>query len=397
MTMRVLAIHNYYQQRGGEDQCFEDEVSVLESHGHSVSCYTVHNDSVEGQSKLKVAKQSIWNWQAHEKVKTLIQQHQPDVVHVMNAFPLLSPAIFYAAKEAGATVVHEVQNYRMFCANAFMMRDGRHCEDCIGKSFALPALVHRCYRQSLLGSATLAVSMSLHRRWETWHKAVDLFLCPSECAKRLLIRGGLPKQRIVVKPNALNSDPGAGAGSASGFVFVGRLSPEKGLRTLFEAWRSDRSLPTLTIIGDGPDRELVQQMAANDTRIQWLGRLPLELLLEVVGEARALIMPSTWNETFGRTTIEAFAKGTPVVGSRIGGTAELIVEGKTGWLFEPNCSTELTQKVQLALAMDDQQRSEMRAAVRQYFLENFLPDNNYRALLHCYEQAISFSCHQRED
>jgi glycosyltransferase involved in cell wall biosynthesis len=389
--MRVLAIHNYYQQRGGEDQCFEDEVSVLQAQGHEVRSLTVHNDSIEGRSKLRVARQSIWNSTAYDQVFTLTQEYKPDIVHVMNAFPLFSPSIFYAAKKSGTTVVHEVQNYRMFCANALLMRNGKHCEDCIGKRFALPAIVHRCYRNSSLGSATLAISSALHRRWQTWDHAVDLFICPSVIARKILIHAGLPEQRVRVKPNALNFDPGMGSGSSDAFVFVGRLSPEKGLKTLFAAWQADSTLPSLKIIGDGPDSSLVQQFTANDSRVEWLGRQPLEKLLEVVGEAQALIMPSLWNETFGRTTIEAFSKGTPVIGSRIGGTAELIDEGQTGWLFEPGSASELLSRIRLSMRLDVQQKSLMRAAARRKFLENYLPLNNYQELIQCYEHAQRIS------
>jgi glycosyltransferase involved in cell wall biosynthesis len=340
---------------------------------------------------LTVAKQSVWNPTTYDQVYRLVCDYRPDIVHVMNAFPLLSPSIFYAAKQAGATVVHEVQNYRMFCANALMLRDGKHCDSCIGKRFAIPAIQHKCYRGSLLGSATLAISSAMHRYWETWTKAVDLFICPSLIARQLLIQGGLPEDRIRVKPNALNFDPGPGNGASQACVFVGRLSPEKGLRTLFEAWQRDASLPKLKIVGDGPDSGLVQQVAAQDSRIEWLGRQPLEKLLDIVGEAQTLIMPSVWNETFGRTTIEAFAKGTPVIGSRIGGTAELIDEGVTGWLFQPGSATDLVDKLRVSLALSTEQRAQMREAARKSFLDYYQPINNYNALLNCYEHAKTIS------
>lgn len=389
--MRVLAIHNYYQQRGGEDQCFEDEVQVLKAHGHQVLAYTVHNDSIEHRSKLNVARQSIWNTTAYAEVLSRVQQFKPDVVHVMNTFPLLSPSILYAIKKTGTAVVHEVQNYRMFCANALMLRNGQHCQDCLDKKFAWPAIIHRCYRDSLPGSATQAIASSLHRSWRTWHKVVDLFLAPSRAARELLVRGGLPEQRVIVKPNALNSDPGMGCGSSDGFVFVGRLSPEKGLRTLFEVWQKGPDLPILKVIGDGPDQELVRQASARDARIQWLGRLPLDQLLEVVGQSRALIMPSLWNETFGRTTIEAFSKGTPVIGSRIGGTQELITEGQTGWLFAPGSADELLEKVRLVSSLCNSELADLRKQARQVFLTRYQPENNYRALIDCYQLAQSHS------
>ena len=147
----------------------------------------------------------------------------------------------------------------------------------------------------------------------------------------------------------------------------------------------------MKIIGEGPDSELVQQVAQKDPRIERLGKLPLAELLDVVGNARALITPSLWNETFGRTTIEAFSKGTPVIGSRIGGTAELIDEERTGWLYPPGSANDLRLKVREAMQLDDEKRWQMRRAARQQFLENYLPENNYRALINCYQQAIALS------
>lgn len=386
--MKILAVHNYYQHRGGEDQCFEDEVEVLRAHGHEVMCHTVHNDSIEERSKVSVAVETLWNRTAYRKMSEVIETFRPDVMHAMNTFPLLSPSILYAAKKKRVPVIQEVQNYRMSCAGTYLLRDGAVCEVCHRWPVAIPAMVHRCYRGSLAGSTVLASSMLLHRALRTWARVVDLFLCPSQITRTKLIESGLPADRIVVKPNVLNIDPGMGDGPQGFVVFVGRLSPEKGLSTLLEAWRQDQNLPIVKIIGDGPQAEMIRKAASNDSRIEWLGRMPMNELLDVVGRANCLVMPSLWYETFGRTTIEAFAKGTPVVGSRIGGTAEIITDNTTGWLFDPGNAMQLAEKVRAVMAMSMSQANAMRDATRAEFLRNYTSRNNYDMLMEAYRRVV---------
>ena len=386
--MKILAVHNYYQQRGGEDQCFEDEVRVLRSNGHEVVENIVHNDSIEHTSKLKVARETLWNRSAYRKIQIAIRDFEPDLMHVMNTFPLLSPSIFYGAKKLGIPVIHEVQNYRLSCAGAYLLRDGKICEKCVGTAFPYPAVLHRCYRGSLIGSTVVASTIALHRFWRTWHHAVDIIVCPSEIAKLKLIETGLPADKIQVKLNALDIDPGIGDGPAGFAVFVGRLSPEKGLNTLIQAWKQNTRLPPLKIIGDGPLLEFVRLAQSSDQRIQCLGRLPILELLDVVGRANCLVMPSIWYETFGRTTVEAFAKGTPVVGSRIGGTAEIIDDGRTGWLFNPGDASDLAEKVERAMNLTREESANFRNATRHEYLRRYTSKVNYERIMEIYHDAI---------
>lgn len=386
--MKILAVHNYYQQRGGEDQCFEDEVEVLRAHGHDVMCHTVHNDVIDDRSKVSVAVGTLWNRSAYREISHAIDAFKPDVMHAMNTFPLLSPAILYAAKKKKVPVIQEVQNYRMSCAGTYLLRNGSVCEVCHRWPVAIPAVVNRCYRGSLAGSSVLASSMLLHRMLRTWTRVVDLFLCPSHITRTKLIESGLPADRIVVKPNVLNIDPGIGDGPQGFVVFVGRLSPEKGLSTVLEAWKSEPRLPRIKVIGDGPQAELIRDAAGRDSRIEWLGRMPMNELLNVVGRANCLVMPSLWYETFGRTTIEAFAKGTPVVGSRIGGTAEIISDNTTGWLFEPGNAVQLAQKVLAVMQLEPTHAQQMRSATRAEFLSNYTSKNNYDRLIEAYQRVV---------
>ena len=400
--MKILAIHNYYyQQRGGEDQCFEDEVEVLRNHGHQVISHTLHNDVIKTSSKWNVAVGTLWNRKEYKSVESIIREVRPDVVHAMNTFPLFSPSVLYAAKKNNVPVVQEVQNYRMSCAGAYLLRDGKVCEKCLGAAFPIHAVIHRCYRDSLGGSFVSASGIALHRLMRTWTRVVDLFLCPSEITRSKLIQAGLPADRISVKPNVLNWDPGIHEGDPARTdkpfaVFVGRLSPEKGIDTLLRAWQENRNLPNLKVIGDGPLASTIQAAQQQDDRIEWQGRLPIRELLDVVGQAACLVMPSLWYETFGRTTVEAFAKGTPVVGSRIGGTAEIIEEGETGWLFEPGNSNELATKVMIAISQSPEQALTMQRRTRKVFLDRYTASTNYRMLMDAYERAIDSHARDRK-
>ncbi len=386
--MKVLAVHNYYQQRGGEDQCFEDEVDVLRHHGHTVVTHTAHNDSIDQSSIWQVAKDTLWNAKEYKRMLSIIKVEKPDVMHAVNTFPLLSPSIFYAAHKLGVPVVHEIANYRLTCAGAYLLRDGKICEKCVGALVPASAIVHRCYRNSIGGSTTIASSIVLHRLMRTWHRVVDLFLSPSESCRRKLIEAGLPATKIHVKPNVLNFDPGMGTGPEPFVVFVGRLSPEKGLATLLKAWRDDPQLPVVKIIGDGPLTPLIQESQLSDRRIQALGRLPIESLVSEVGKATCLLMPSIWYEPFGRTTIEAFATGTPVIGSNIGGTAELISEGINGWLFPPNDVVAMTKKIHHAMNLPASEMQRCRMAARQTYLDQYTSKHNYGLLMDAYQRVI---------
>ena len=317
-----------------------------------------------------------------------ILKFRPDVIHVMNTFPLLSPSIFYAAKRLKVPIIHEIANYRVSCAGALLLRDGKVCQKCLDWIVPLPAIRYKCYRGSAFGSTVVASSILLHQLLRTWQRAVDLIICPSEIAKSKLIESGLPAEKIEVKKNALDFDPGLGIGPSGFVVFVGRLSAEKGLHTLIKAWKENDRLPKLKVIGDGPMAEFIRDSQRQDARIEWLGKMPIPELLEIVGQANCLVMPSVWYETFGRTTVEAFAKGTPVVGSRIGGTAEIIENGKTGWLFEPGNSIELGEKIERAMNLTLEESASMRLATREAYLRHYTSDTNYRRLIEIYTGLI---------
>ncbi|NEP20146.1 MAG: glycosyltransferase family 4 protein [Leptolyngbya sp. SIO4C1] len=224
--MRVLTIHNHYQQLGGEDTIFATEADLLASYGHEVYRYTICNDEVEEMNAIDLAASTLWNHSAFQKIKSLIQDFRPDVAHFHNTFPLISPAAYYAAKEAKVPVIQTLHNYRLLCPNGLFFRNGRVCEDCLGKPMPWPGIVHGCYRGSRVASGAVATMVNMHNLMGTWAKAVDIFIAYSQFALDKFIEGGLPKEKFEFKTNFLHPAPESGQGKGGFALFVGRLSPD---------------------------------------------------------------------------------------------------------------------------------------------------------------------------
>lgn len=383
--MRILIAHNYYQQAGGEDVVFEAEAALLERHGHDVVRHAVHNDAIREMGQLRLAARTVWSREGRRTIADLVREHRPDIVHFHNTFPLISPAAYGAAREAGAAVVQTLHNHRLACPNGVVCRDGHACLECVGRRFAWPGIAHACYRGSRKATAVVALMQLTHRALGTWQDDVDLYISPSASTRRILCSAGLPADRVIVKPHFVDPDPGIGNGDGGYFIYLGRLSEEKGLRTLLKAWASMRNPPLLKIAGDGPLAPLVREAGP---QVQWLGRLPMTQAYDVVGGASALIFPSDCYETFGRAIAEAFAKGTPVIASRLGTSIEMIEPGRTGELFDPGDALDLASRVnELAAAPADRLR-QMRAAARHEYEAKYRADANYEQLVAAYNRAL---------
>ncbi len=385
--MKVLLCHNYYQQRGGEDESFEAEAALLEARGHDVVQFTLHNDAVETMSRPAAAMKALFNREVYRKLKSLIAAHQPEVMHCTNIFPLISPAAYYAARDFNVPVVQSLRNYRHMCPGVYLLRDGALCENCLTKRIAWPAVMHGCYRDSRTASAVVAASFGLHRMLGTWHKAVDRYFTLTEFARQKYIAAGWPAEWISVKANFVYPDPGPGQANGGYAVFVGRLSPEKGIATLLAAWQRLPEPIPLKIVGQGPQEADVRRFAAAHPHVEYLGHRALAESLDIIGDASFLVMPSLWYETFGRTIIEAFAKQTPVIASRHGALAELIEDGVTGRLFEPGKAEDLAAKV--AELWRHPNRLAFRRAARDEFERRYQADANYQQLMQIYRAAIA--------
>ncbi|MBW3599406.1 MAG: glycosyltransferase [Planctomycetes bacterium] len=384
--MKILLCHNHYQQPGGEDQVFQDERWLLESHGHDVIAYTRHNDEIGAKASVRTGLGAVWSRAAYREVRDLLCRRRPDVMHCTNVFPLISPAVYYAARAEGVPVVQSLHNFRLHCVNGFLLRDGAPCEACVGRAVAWRGVMHGCYRDSRAASAVVAATQSIHGMLGTWRRRINLYVAVSRFAREKFIAAGMPAEKIVAKPNFVHPDDGPGDGGGGYVAFVGRLSPEKGIGVLLEAWSKITSPLRLKIVGDGPRRSEVENAARRNPRIEALGRRPLPEVLDIVGGARLLVMPSIWYETFGRTVVEGFAKGTPALVSRLGAMRELVEEGRTGMCFEPGNAADLAAKV-MELDSDEDRLQQMRRECRSQFESKYTAEANYRQLIAIYERA----------
>lgn len=376
--MNVLLAHNSYQRPGGEDRVFEAEADLLERYGHKVVRHRVFNEQIERLSTLQVGVETIWNRSEYGKIRQIIQSEDIDVLHVHNTLPRLSPAVLRAGKKEGIPVVQTLHNYRLICPNALLFRDGHVCEECIEAKIPLPGVIHGCYRDSSATSAVVATTIVAHRWIGTWRNSVDLYLALTEFARRKFILGGLPADRIQVRPNFVDPDPGPGTHTGGYALFVGRLVPEKGIASLLESVRGTSY--RLKVVGDGP---LAEQVVTAGEPVEWLGHLPKAEVFALMKEASVLIFPSEWYEGFGLSMIEAFATATPVIASRMGAMEELVDPGRTGLLFEPGDVVALRERIQWAFE-NPSALAEMGLAARREYLHRYTAAAAYDSLIGAY-------------
>lgn len=379
--MRILFVHNAYQHRGGEDSVVDAEIALLQSHGHTVATYFRHNDDIASLSSVAVARQTLWSSRTMHDLTTQISRFRPDIMHTHNAFPLISPSLYWAAKRTGVPVVQTLHNFRLMCLNALFLREGRVCEDCLGN---LPwrGVARKCYRGSRAASTVLAGMLTLHRALGTYHNKIARYIALNDFCRRKFIEGGLSAERIVVKPNFVDF-PAPEAFTRRGCLFVGRLSVEKGVATLAQA---ARLLPDgdLRVVGEGLEAELLDGVSG----VVLLGSQPGEAVRLEMRGAVALVVPSIWYENFPRTIVEAFACALPVIASRIGALADLVRDGETGLLFEPGNARDLADKMAWAQKHREQMAAMGRNAREQYETE-FSAEVNYRRVMEIYTDVLT--------
>lgn len=385
--MRILLVHTRYQTRAGEDECFDAERRLLQDAGMEVETYEDDNCRVDDIGHLHTALSTVWSRGAHRAITERIRGRAFDVVHVHNFFPLLSPAIHHAARAEGAAVVQTLHNYRLVCPSAILYRDGHVCEDCLGKSVAWPGIVHACYRSSRPGSAAIAAMLASHRLIGTWRRKVDAYIALNEFGRRKFIEGGLPGERIAVKPNFVSPDPGPGDGSGDFALYAGRLTREKGIEVLLDAWKRLGARIPLKIMGAGPMTNTVERAARCIPNVEYLGRRPLADVVEHLGRARLFVFPSVWYEGFPRTIVECYARGVPIVASAIGPIGEVVRDGRTGFGVRPGDASDLVAKVDQMLDRPDDLAA-MRVAARAEFEAHYTAEANRELLLAIYARAL---------
>lgn len=387
-SRRILLAHNFYQQSGGEDRVFHAEADMLRRRGHQVFLYEEHNDRIRHQGALKTAFQTIWSSHSYDRLRETIRENQVELCHFHNTFPLISPSAYYVSQQLQVPVIQTLHNYRLICPGSLLMRDGRICEDCVGRKIVWPGAANKCYRGSYSASAVSATAFSIHNLLGTWAKQVDRYIVLTEFARWKFIQGGLPVDKIAVKGNFIDPDPGAGNGEGGHALFVGRLSPEKGVVTLLDAWNRGALPMPLRIAGGGPLADLVKETALGNPNVQWLGEIGRDRVLEEMQSARVLICPSTWYEGFPLIIVEAFAAGLPVIASDLGSMPELIEPGRTGLLFQAGNPEELSLKVQWAFEHPGRVR-EMRANARKAYEARYTAEKNYLSLISIYDEVLA--------
>lgn len=366
---------------------------MLRRAAHEVITYFRSNDEVERLGllgRLSLPIRTLWARDTVKNLQTIIRQSSPDVVHIHNTHFMISPSVYHACKVLGVPVVQTVHNYRLICPNALLLRDGRVCEDCLGKTPPWPGVIHACYRGSHSQTAMVAAILTFHRLRRTWQEQVDLYLALTDFARQKLVEGGLPARKIVVKPNFAHPDPGVGGGDGHYALFVGRLSPEKGIHVLLRAWHLLQGRLPLKIVGDGPLAPEVRAAADQLQGVEVVGHQPLAEVHALMKRALCVLVPSIWYEACPKVVIEASACSTPVIASDLGALAELAGEDHGGLCFRPGDAHDLAARVGWLLD-HPQETVKMRRAARAEYLAKYTAERNYEMLMAIYQQAIAGS------
>jgi len=389
--MKILLVHNSYQQHGGEDVVFQQEKELLQGGGHEVITYEKNNEDAlqeANQSKVLLGARTIWAVSSRKEFRSMLRQHKPDIVHVHNTFVMISPSIYSACKEEGVPVVQTLHNYRLICPAATLFRDGRICEECVGGGI-WRGVLHGCYRDSRAATATVALMLTTHRLLGTWEQLIDHYIALTEFARQKFVAAGLPEEKISVKPNFVLSDPGERSTLGRFALFVGSLSDAKGVWALLHAWQTNRLSIPLRIVGDGPLKEELVNFAQRNqlVNVSFTGQLPHSRVLNLMKKARCLIFPSEWYEPFGLTLLEAFACGLPVISSGIESLRDLVRPEDTGLVFNAGNSQDLADKVHWAWDHPAEMRAIGKNARAEYRLK-YTAEQNYESLMEIYARTL---------
>jgi glycosyltransferase involved in cell wall biosynthesis len=393
--MNILQVHNRYKITGGEWTVLNQEYDLLKEE-HSVEQLIVDNTEELDTlfNKLKLIFTTHYNRKSREMVRKKIRKTGVEIMHVHNFFPLLSPSIFEASVEEGVPSVMTLHNYRLIYPNGYLMHDGKIDERSIRGS-AYSTVSDGVYRNSVLQTAVVAHMIEYHRKRETWAKNVDCLVCLTEFAKAKFVEAGIPGEKMRVKPNFVNDafrDKNLSEmidQKEDYYLFIGRVSEEKGIRTLVNAWNSRKSseTPQLLILGEGPLKNELQNMSQDNTRISWLGFVERARVLETLSKAKALIFPSEWYEGMPMTILEAFSAATPVISTNIGSQGEIVTHLTTGLQFEPGNEESLIEALEHFESMKDEHKS-MSLAARREYEEKYTPEVNREKLLSIYRELV---------
>lgn len=387
--MKILAVHNRYRIRAGEDNVFDAETRLLREYGHTIKTWTVDNQEIQDTNlfgKIRLAINTIWSVNSYKKMLAIIKDFKPDIVHVHNILPILSPSIFYACKKAGVPVVQTIHNYRLGCPAATFFREGQICELCLQKSL-LQSIIHRCYRHSFTQTLVVASMLQIHKWINTWNKAVDGYIALTPFMKDKLIEIGIKKEKIHVKPNFIEEkfdrvnkqEPTFG----KYYLFVGRLAPEKGIHLLLDAYQNANLQYPLLIIGSGELEEIVKEASQNNPKIIYVGQQPKDKVYEYMQEAIALVFPSIWYEGFPLTILEAYSQSLPVIVSSLNSVNSAFKNGIISFAYQAEDKKDLS-KALILIEADKKEWLDTKKKAMSSLDEIYLPNHNIDYLLKIY-------------
>ena len=379
--MKILFIHNKYQIKGGEDSVLENEMTLLKQNGHSLDLFSVTNDSIKSFFyKINIFLNINYSYNYKNQISKKIK---PDVIHVHNFFPILTPSIFDACIEHNVPSVMTLHNFRLICPSALLMHNNKIYEKSI-KNTAYSTIIDKVYKNSYLGTYAVARMIEYHKKNNTWKNKVSQFIALTNFAKNKFLEAGFLEHKIFIKPNfsslKVKLDKNI---NRSGALFVGRISDEKGIKILLKAW--EKIDIKIKIIGNGPLKHLVENN--DNSRIEYLGFMNQEQIFNEMQTASFLVFPSIWYEGFPMVIIESFANGLPIIASKLGSMGEIIEDKKTGLHFEPGSSKDLVEKVKF-LNENKQEGEQMSANVLSEFKSKYSEKINYETLIKIYKKVI---------
>lgn len=396
--MNVLVLHNRYQQAGGEDAVVRAEIEALGEHGVNVVEASLDNEIEPGRwsERVQLAIESAWSRKSYRDVEDLCRKYRPDIAHVHNFWFRLSPAVHAACQAHAVPTIQTLHNFRLLCANAQLLRNGKVCEDCVGKA-PWRGITRRCYRSSYLSSAAVVRMIVANRRRRTWWDEVDAYIVMTEHARSKFVAGGLPGERIFLNPNPVSDcgEPLSLPSTSNTLVYAGRLSPERDIAGLLSAWASAGlgRYGRLLVVGDGPDRANLEQHAQtlklSPPEVTFAGWLCPQEVRSFIASSRALVLPSHCYEGGGCPVvlIEAYAAARPVIVSDIGGMREIVHQNKTGFKVMPRNRSALASVLQHILT-DGEVADTLGRGARLEYLAKFTPDEHCRRLMDIYQFAL---------
>lgn len=387
--MKILILHNRYRDQGGEEAVVSSEIELLRSNGHKVLFYELSNtDLFKGNIFRKISHlfNIIWSRESYKKVRKIIREEKPDIVHIHNVFFLMSVSVYYACRHENAVVVQSLHNYRFLCPMAVLYRDGRVCRECLDKGL-LMSIKNKCIKKSKLWAVAMLCILKFHYKNNTFKKFINTYIALSSFSKEQFALAGFNAERIKIKPNFIDCDPGLAEKRGDYALCISRFSPEKGIDILLEAWKKVDYLP-LKVIGDGSQfSELKEYSQKHSLDVEFFGHKPNSEVIDCIKKSLMVVLPSKCNENFPRIIVESFACSTPVIASKIGALAEIVKEGKTGLLFDSEAPDDLADKVKYLYQNREVVKS-MGSNARKEYEEKYKAQTNYEMLMNIYRDAI---------